>query len=218
MTGNDARFCKALVPTHVEEISACAESRVVNRLGRPVSQRPPFDESEQMIHGVEFGTGSRQQPDLNVEFGSALETILSCVRSATVFKQHDVPSFPMAADHRQEVLVREGIPDVRDQKHDVPSHDVDRPVHDAFGAIARDRDAHLLAAPPVAAVQWWRFRNDDLVEHQDDGVIPAPEPAFEPPFACLQNQSRCAKVWRGSFQPIPSRAMARLTLRLEIAM
>ena len=84
----------------------------------------------------------------------------------------------MPPDHFQEELMRDFIPNFRDQQQQLARLDVERAMHDAFGAVASDRHADLLAASPIATVERWRLGDDDFIQHQHDCVGVRPKPAF----------------------------------------
>ena len=79
-----------------------------------------------------------------------------------------------------------------DQQRDVAALDVDRPVEDPLGAVARDRHPDLLADVAVARVERGRLGDDRLVEHQQDGADTAFQAAFQPPFDCRHVSGRRA--------------------------
>ena len=93
-------------------------------------------------------------------------------------KEYQVPAPPVRPDHAQEVLMLVLRPSLGDHPRHIPGADVNRPVEDPLGPVARDRHAHLLADVAVAGVERRRLRDDRLVEHQHDGADAALQPAF----------------------------------------
>jgi hypothetical protein len=58
----------------------------------------------------------------------------------------------------------------------------------------------------------WSLGDDNFIQGQDDRPLVRPEAVLEPPFTCCQFQARSASRWRGRFQAIRTRAMAKPTL------
>src|SRR3712207_6207714 len=90
------------------------------------------------------------------------------MRTAAVFKQHDMPPTPVRADHFQKVLMRHLLPDLGDEHYYVPTADVEHSMQDALLAIPCDRNTSLLADAAVATVERRCLGDDRLIQHQDD--------------------------------------------------
>jgi hypothetical protein len=88
----------------------------------------------------------------------------------------------MGTNHRQERLVLLLGPCLGDQQHHITALDVDRPMEDPLGTVARDRHAHLLADMAVAGIQRRCLRDDRLIEHQQHGTDAVLQAGLEPPF------------------------------------
>jgi hypothetical protein len=85
-----------------------------------------------------------------------------------ILKEHDIPATPMVPDQVEKMLMLDLSPILRDQQQHVTASDIERPMQDAPGMAAANRDAGLLADVPVAAVQRGCFRDDRFIEHQQD--------------------------------------------------
>lgn len=168
--------------------------RLINRQRLAIGDALSFDEPKQMIHRIEFRTGTWQKSDLNAEHQRQIETVFGRVRRATIFKKNDPPAAPVGPNHLKEKLMSQRVPFVGNQQQEISADDIDRSVNDAFAAIARDWDTDLLPDPAITTTQRRGFGNDDLVEHQDDCPRLPPEAAFEPPFASRQFSARSASV------------------------
>jgi hypothetical protein len=71
-----------------------------------------------------------------------------------------------------------------DQQGDITTLDVDRPRKDPLGAVARDRNTHLLTDMAVTRVKGGRLRDDRLVEHEQHGPFAVVQAGLQPPFDC----------------------------------
>jgi hypothetical protein len=83
---------------------------------------------------------------------------------------------------------------MRDQERQVSGGDVERAVNDAFGSLADNGNALLLADAAIAIIQGRCLGDDDLIQHQDDRSLPLEKPAFQPPFAWRQVWGRKERV------------------------
>jgi hypothetical protein len=135
------------------------------------------------------------------------------VGRAAILKQDEVPAAPVRAHPFQKVLVGQFIPHLGDQQEHLPRQDVDRAMEDAFGPLAGNGHAHLLADVAIAAVEGRRLGDDGFIEHEQDRALMAPEALFKPPFACRQKGSRRPSSCRGCFQRNRKRASTRPMLR-----
>ena len=122
------------------------------------------------------------------------------VLAGPILEEHDLPAPPVRPDHAQEVLVLLLRPGPGDHPRHIPGGDVDRPVEDPLGPVARDRHAHLLADVAVAGVQRGRLGGDRLIEHEHDRANAAVQPPFQPPLACFHVGLRLRNTKRGRFQ------------------
>src|SRR5919109_4048186 len=81
-------------------------SGLVNGMCCSTSQYTPFHTPPQLIHCVQFRSSCGQKPDLDIQALRHSQALFSCVWRATVLKQHDMPSAPMRANHREKSLMR----------------------------------------------------------------------------------------------------------------
>src|SRR3954447_3736354 len=87
-----------------------------------------------------------------------------------ILEEHEVPAPPVGPDHRQEHLMRLIDPLLGDQQGQIAAGDIDRPVEDPLGVVARDRHPHLLTDRAVAAIQRRRF--GDILYAAKSGTSP----------------------------------------------
>jgi hypothetical protein len=180
----DTGLSQAIVWAEVDEVLARIEGRLVDRLGRPTSHRFLFRASPQGVHRVQLRRGPGQQANLDGQWGGVGEALRTLVLTGSILEEHEVPAAPVSADQGQERLMRLLGPFRGDQQGDITTLDVDRPVKDPLGPVARDRDPHLLADRAVTRVKGGRLRDDRLIEHEQHGPFVVLQAGFQPPFDC----------------------------------
>jgi len=89
----------------------------------------------------------------------------------------------MRAKHLQEELMGLLIPHVGDEEQDIPRGDIEHAMQDPPSAVPSNGDADLLTDSAITTVEWWSFRDDGLIQHEDDRAEAASKPPFEPPLA-----------------------------------
>ena len=108
--------------------------------------------------------------------------------------------------------MRQRIPFLGDQEQQLARDDVDHSMNNPLGAVASDRHTNLLSDSAITKTPGGSLGDDNFVQRQDDRPLVRPEAVLEPPFTCCQFQARNASRWRGRFQTIRTRAMAKPTL------
>src|SRR4029434_3085631 len=161
---------QTLTRTEREQILTRHIGRGIDRNGRAIGEPAAFNMPPEMVHGIQFWCGNRQQPELDVQRRGHLPTLLGSMRRSTIFEQHDVPSSPLRPYHRKEVLMRVLIPMVCDQQRDHACPYVEGAVEHAPGSITGNGDAYRLPKPTVATRSGWGFRNDRPIQHQYHGT------------------------------------------------
>ncbi len=138
--------------THIQDIPTCAVRRCVDGTRGAIGQPSPLHVPPEMVHGIQLGGGSGQKAEFNVQVLGHRQACIGEMRRATVLKQHDVPAAPMRADHREEGLRRLLHPLLGDQQAHVAAPDIDHPMQNTLGTLARDGHAHLFPDAAVAVV------------------------------------------------------------------
>lgn len=215
MSREHPSLSQTLTRTESEQILTRHICRGIDRNGRSIGEPAAFNMPPEMVHGIQFWRGNRQQPEFDVQRSGHLPTLLCSMRRSSIFEQHDVPSSPLRPYHRQEVLMGVLIPMIGDQQRDRACPYVEGAVEHAPGPITGNGDAYLLPKTTRATCYGWGFRNDRLIQHQYHRTLAACQTPFEPPFACRQVGARRARAYRSRFHAMPRRAMASPTLRRE---
>jgi hypothetical protein len=169
----------------------------------------------EMVHGLQFWSGTRPQPEFDVPCSGHLPTLRGSMRRSTIFAQHDVPSSPLRPSHRQEGLRGVLLPRGCEQQCERACPSGEGAVAHAPGPMPGHGDADRLPKSTVATRSGWGFRHDRLIQHQSHCTPPACTAPFEPPFACRHVGARRARSSRGRCPAMPRRAMASPTLRRE---
>jgi hypothetical protein len=203
--------------THREQILTGAVRRGVDGLGGTMGQPPPLHMSPAVVHHVQLWHGFRQEAQLEAQLLRRAEAFRGQMRRAPVLEQHDVPPAPMGADHGQERLMRFLAPRLGAPPEPLATAHGEPPRAHASGMRPRDRHAYLLADAPLAGIKRWGFRDNGLIEHQEDRPFPSGQAALEPPFACRHVAGRRARSCRGRFHRRRRRAISQLTLGRETA-
>jgi len=162
----------------MENIITRLLSRLIDGDRGAITQNLTLRMSPQMVHGIQLRRGLREQSYLDGAGRSHPPAAGAGVLARAVLEQHDIPASPMVPDQVEKMLVLDLGPSLRDQQQYLAAVDVQRPMKDAPGMAAANRDARLLADVPVAAIERWRFRDDRFVEHQQDGTLPRKKTAF----------------------------------------
>ena len=150
MSREHPSLSQTLTRTESEQILTRPICRDIDRNSRSIGEPASFNMPPEMVHGIQFWGGHRQQPEFDVQRSGYLPTLLCSMRRSTIFEQHDVPSSPLRPDHRQEVVMGVLIPMICDQQRDRACPYVEGAVEHAPGSIPGNGDAYLLPKPTVA--------------------------------------------------------------------
>lgn len=139
----DTRFTQAFLRAQVNSVLAEGHSRVIHRTRRGIRQALPFGLSPELIHRIELRSSAWQKTQLNVQSCGQDSTRLCRMGRATIFKQNNLPTPPMAADHLEESLVCILIPNFGNQQGHLAGANIDRTVNHSSGMTAANRNTLL---------------------------------------------------------------------------
>ncbi len=109
------------------------------------------------------------------------------------------------------------IPPGGDEEQDIPRGDMEHARHDPPRAGPSKGDADLRTDSARTPIEWWSFRDESLVPHEEDRAEAASKPPGEPPVACRHVGEHRDRSGRGRFQRIPKRSNASLTRRWAVS-
>jgi hypothetical protein len=84
---------------------------------------------------------------------------------ATIFKQNNLPTPPMAADHLEKSLVRILIPNFGNQQGHIAGANIDRAVNHSPSMTAANRNTLLFTDPRVTTIERRSLGNNSFIEH-----------------------------------------------------
>lgn len=150
----------------VDDVLTKSHSRLVNGTGWAIRQTLTFRLSPELVHRIEFRRSRRQKPQLDLQRGGVILARCRGMRRASIFKQDNLPTAPLAPDHFEKSLMGGLVPCLGNEQRHRARSNVEYPMDNPPGVIARNGNARLLSDMAIATVERRRLRDNGFIQHE----------------------------------------------------